>query len=85
MRWFADRSTGPLISRIRIPTLIVQGTVDTLFTLREAIDSHALLKGSGVPLKMIWFCGGHGVCMGESEGQEEHQFEGDPRLVRAAT
>ena len=73
VRWLADRSTAPLVPNIRTPTLIVQGTVDTLFTLREAIDNHALLKGSGVPLKMLWFCGGHGVCLGESEGQDEHQ------------
>lgn len=58
------RSTGPqdrLTLKIRVPTLIVEGTADTLFTLREAMSNHALLKGR-VPLKMMWFCGGHGLC-----------------------
>lgn len=62
LEWFAARGPGGLVSRIRIPTLVIQGTVDTLFTLREAMDNHALLKASGVPLKMLWFCGGHGAC-----------------------
>jgi ABC-2 type transport system ATP-binding protein len=60
--FFAARGIDRLATQIKAPTLIVQGTVDTLFTLQEAIDNHAALKRNGVPLKMIWFCGGHGVC-----------------------
>ena len=60
--WFAERGPGELIRRIRVPTLIMQGTVDTLFTLRESIENHALLRETKVPLKMMWFCGGHGAC-----------------------
>jgi len=60
--WFAARGPAELVRRIRIPTLLVQGTVDTLFTLQEAIDNHAILRANGVPLKMLWFCGGHGAC-----------------------
>jgi len=60
--FFDERGIYNLIDRIRVPTLIVQGTVDTLFTLQEALDNHAALTRSGVPLKMIWFCGGHGIC-----------------------
>jgi ABC-2 type transport system ATP-binding protein len=63
-QWFAERGPGAaLISRIRVPTLIVQGTVDTLFTLKEAMQNHAVLARNPVPLKMIWFCGGHGACL----------------------
>ena len=40
-----------------MPTLITQGTSDTLFTLQEAIDNYAAMKRNGVPLKMVWFCG----------------------------
>lgn len=75
VRWFADRSTAPLVPRVRVPTLIFQGTVDTLFTLREAIDNFGLLKGTGVPVKMLWFCGGHGTCLGESGNQAERQLK----------
>ena len=59
------RPTGPdtLLSRVKIPTLITQGTADTLFTLKEAIRNYASLRSRGVPVKMLWFCGGHGVCL----------------------
>jgi ABC-2 type transport system ATP-binding protein len=60
--YFAERNIGNLISQVRVPTLIAQGTVDTLFTLDEGIDNYLALKGNGVPAKMIWFCGGHGIC-----------------------
>jgi len=61
--WFESRGPGDeLISQIRVPTMILQGTVDTLFTLKEAMQNYGVLKGNGVPLKMMWFCGGHGSC-----------------------
>ena len=62
-QWFVDRGPGPLVGRIHIPTLIVQGTVDTLFTLREGVTNYQVLKQHGVPTSMVWFCGGHGVCL----------------------
>jgi ABC-2 type transport system ATP-binding protein len=61
--FFVARATAPLVERIRVPTLLVQGTADTLFTLPEAIRNYAILHRNGVPLKMLWFCGGHGVCL----------------------
>jgi ABC-2 type transport system ATP-binding protein len=61
--WFDSRGPGDaLISQIHVPTMIVQGTVDTLFTLKEAMQNYDVLKRNGVPLKMMWFCGGHGSC-----------------------
>jgi ABC-2 type transport system ATP-binding protein len=61
--FFVARATAPLVERIRVPTLLVQGTADTLFTLPEAIRNYAILHRNGVPVKMAWFCGGHGVCL----------------------
>ncbi len=61
--WFASRGPGDAVGRIRVPTLLVEGTADTLFTLHEAISNYAILRGNGGPAKMIWFCGGHGVCL----------------------
>jgi ABC-2 type transport system ATP-binding protein len=61
--WFDSRGPGALVSRIHIPTLLVEGTADTLFTLQEAIDNYRILRADGVPAKMVWFCGGHGVCL----------------------
>jgi len=61
--WFASRGPGAAqVDKIRIPTLLTQGTVDTLFTLREAEANYRVLKGNKVPVKMMWHCGGHGTC-----------------------
>jgi ABC-2 type transport system ATP-binding protein len=62
-QWYLSRGPGDLVNRITVPTLLMQGTVDTLFTLREAIENYTALTADGVPLKMLWFCGGHGSCL----------------------
>lgn len=62
--WWADHGpAGSLISRVKAPTMIVQGTADTLFPLREGIANYQALRAHGTPVKMVWFCGGHGVCL----------------------
>jgi ABC-2 type transport system ATP-binding protein len=60
--FFESRGPGPLVDKIRIPTLLTQGTVDTLFTLHEAETNYRILHGNKVPVKMMWHCGGHGTC-----------------------
>lgn len=57
----AERGPAALLGSVTAPTLIIQGTVDTLFSLQEAQDNAAAL-GAGVPTKVLWFCGGHGLC-----------------------
>jgi ABC-2 type transport system ATP-binding protein len=62
--WFESRGPGDeLVGRIRVPTLLLQGTPDTLFTPTEAIRNYTILRRNGVPVKMMWFCGGHGSCL----------------------
>jgi ABC-2 type transport system ATP-binding protein len=61
--WFDSRGPGDLVAKIAVPTLIIQGTVDTLFTLDEGISNYAVLRKAGVPAAMLWFCGGHGICL----------------------
>ncbi|ACZ00315.1 peptidase S15 [Thermomonospora curvata DSM 43183] len=61
-RWFAARDLTAQVKKVRIPTLLIQGTIDTLFPLRQAIANHRLLKAGGAPVKMVWYCGGHGEC-----------------------
>jgi ABC-2 type transport system ATP-binding protein len=61
--FFASRGPGDLVARIKVPTLIVQGTVDNLFTLDEGIENYRMLRDHGVTTAMVWFCGGHGVCL----------------------
>ena len=62
VQWFADRGPGDAVARITVPTLIIQGTVDTLFTLDEAVSNLQELPAD-VPAAMLWFCGGHGTCL----------------------
>ena len=61
--WFASRGPGRLVRRIRAPTMLLQGTPDTLFTPSEAIANYRILRRNRVPVKMLWFCGGHGTCL----------------------
>src|SRR5215207_253337 len=62
--WFESRGPGDaLMNRVRVPTLMLQGTADTLFTLSESMRNEAILRKNGVPHKLIWFCGGHGTCL----------------------
>jgi ABC-2 type transport system ATP-binding protein len=98
LAWMASHGPGELLDKIRVPTLLLQGTVDTLFPLDEAVANldtigdnslrTAALKKKGkkkkkrkrrrragdvqrVPVKMVWFCGGHGVCLtGAGAGAE---------------
>jgi ABC-2 type transport system ATP-binding protein len=57
-----ERSPSLLVKDISAPTLFVQGTVDTLFTLAEADLNAKALLAKGVPTKVVWYCGGHGGC-----------------------
>jgi ABC-2 type transport system ATP-binding protein len=61
--WYAQRGPASLLGRLKAPTLLIQGTVDNLFTLDEAIANYSALHGRGLPVGMIWYCGGHGVCL----------------------
>ncbi|MBS1837398.1 MAG: alpha/beta hydrolase [Actinobacteria bacterium] len=68
--WFAARGPGDLVKRITAPTMVVGGTVDTLFTLDEDVGNYRILRDAGVPVSMYWFCGGHGVCLTD-KGDEQ--------------
>jgi ABC-2 type transport system ATP-binding protein len=58
-----ERGPGDLVKNITAPTLLIQGTVDTLFTLAEAGANAKILIANGVPTKVVWYCGGHGACL----------------------
>jgi len=61
--WFVARGPGDLVDKITVPTLIVQGTVDGLFTLAEGTTNYDSFRRRDIPTAMIWFCGGHGTCL----------------------
>ena len=52
-------SVASYMSRIKAPTLIIQGQSDTLFNLNEGVATYRALKAQGTPTKMIWMNGGH--------------------------
>jgi ABC-2 type transport system ATP-binding protein len=61
-QWVTSRGPGALVGQIRAPTLLMQGTPDTLMGLDQAIATYATLRANHVPAKMLWYCGGHGTC-----------------------
>ena len=69
--FFELKGPDHLLGAITAPTFILQATTDTLFTPRQAIDNFQTIaaESPGVPLKMAWYCGGHGSCA---------PFEGGP-------
>ncbi|MCW3013691.1 MAG: peptidase [Solirubrobacterales bacterium] len=72
--YFASRGPGDLVKKISIPTFLTQGTPDTLFTLQEAITNYGILRDNGVQVKMLWHCGGHGVCL-TNAGSEDTRIQ----------
>ncbi|HWL64527.1 MAG TPA: hypothetical protein VNP73_00995, partial [Actinomycetota bacterium] len=66
--WFEEHGPDFLLKKLDIPILIAQGSVDTLFDLTQAHRNYQALKQNDIPLKMMWFCGGHGVCNVDSDG-----------------
>jgi ABC-2 type transport system ATP-binding protein len=61
--FFSRNSPDTVAANIDIPTLFLQGTVDTLFPLQQAMDNALQIEPNGAPMKMIWYCGGHGQCL----------------------
>jgi ABC-2 type transport system ATP-binding protein len=83
VQWLDDHGPDQFLDQIKAPTLIAQGTVDTLFTLDEAHRNFNKLKSLGVPVKMMWFCGGHGACLTGSDGGDPlSTITGDGGLVQ---
>ena len=55
-----DRS-GPaaVLDRIDAPTLLIQGTQDSLFGLGQADANANGIAANGTPVKVVWYAGGH--------------------------
>jgi predicted acyl esterase len=52
-------SVANYVSKIKIPTLLIQGQNDTLFNLNESIATFKSLRAQGTPVKLIWQSWGH--------------------------
>lgn len=68
-------SSGPttLLNMVQAPTLLTQGIQEALFPLRESLDNAETIlgNGSGTPVKVAWYCGGHGVCLDPQNPNQE--------------
>jgi len=56
-------SRNPQVGSITAPTMLLQAAGDSLFGLAEAQANAQTLAAGDVPVKMVWFCGGHGICL----------------------
>lgn len=52
-------SPAAVLDRITVPTLLIQGTADTLFPLSEADANARGIAANGTPVRVAWFNGGH--------------------------
>lgn len=71
-------SSGPyfLLDNVDIPVLILQGTADMLFPLQQSIDNlNGLQNVDPADVQMIWFCGGHGYCLTNSDEVAAFQID----------
>jgi ABC-2 type transport system ATP-binding protein len=55
-----DRSSpAGVLDRIEAPTLLIQGTQDSLFGLGQADANARGIAANGTPVKVLWYAGGH--------------------------
>jgi ABC-2 type transport system ATP-binding protein len=64
-------SPASVASRMRAPTLLIQGEQDSLFGLDQADANYRALRRNGTPADMVWFAGGH-----DGGNQETSRVEG---------
>ncbi|WP_243469639.1 alpha/beta fold hydrolase [Klenkia marina] len=63
-----DRSSpAGVLDRITAPTLIVQGTQDSLFGLGQADANARGIAAVGTPVKVVWYDGGHDASASEAD------------------
>ncbi|MGY2085290.1 alpha/beta fold hydrolase [Blastococcus sp. SYSU DS0539] len=65
-----DRSSpAGVLDRIDVPTLLLQGTRDSLFGLGQADANARGIAADGTPVKVVWFDGGHDASSSERQTQ----------------
>jgi ABC-2 type transport system ATP-binding protein len=70
-----DRSSpAAVLSKIKSPTLLIQGAVDTLFPLSEADANARGIAAAGTPVRVAWFTGGHDGGLGPQTDQDRTKF-----------
>ncbi|MET8976288.1 CocE/NonD family hydrolase [Streptomyces sp. NPDC004539] len=54
-----ERSPSAVGDRIKVPTLLLQGQTDSLFTLAQSDAAAKAIKANGAPVDVDWLAGGH--------------------------
>jgi len=67
-------SPATVLDRIKAPTLLIQGAVDTLFPLSEADANARGIAAAGTPVRVAWFTGGHDGGPGPQTDQDRTKF-----------
>lgn len=62
--YFAASSVAAYGDRLplRVPTLVIQGSTDTLFDLRDGYGIVEQARSAGAPTRFVVYCGGHIAC-----------------------
>jgi ABC-2 type transport system ATP-binding protein len=63
-----------VLDRIKAPTLLIQGEVDSLFPLSEADANAKGIAATGTPVRVAWFTGGHDGGPGPQSDQDRTKF-----------
>ncbi|MEU8027488.1 alpha/beta fold hydrolase [Streptomyces sp. NPDC049099] len=58
-RLLGARSPAAVGSRIKVPTLLMQGQTDSLFTLAQSDAAERAIRANGAPVDVDWIAGGH--------------------------
>jgi ABC-2 type transport system ATP-binding protein len=67
-------SPAAILNKIKAPTLLIQGAVDTLFPLSEADANARGIAATGTPVRVAWFTGGHDGGPGPQSDQDRTKF-----------
>jgi ABC-2 type transport system ATP-binding protein len=59
VRLLEERSPSAVATRIKVPTLLVQGQTDSLFPLGQADAAAKAIRANGAPVDVDWIAGGH--------------------------
>ncbi|MFI5871821.1 CocE/NonD family hydrolase [Streptomyces sp. NPDC051445] len=54
-----ERSPSAVADRIKVPTLLLQGQTDSLFTLAQSDAAQKAIRANGAPVDVDWIAGGH--------------------------
>ena len=82
LAWFAGSSLAAYGTQrpVDVPTLVIQGSTDTLFDLTDGYRIVEHVRARGAPAKFVVFCGGHVACP-DSYGDADDRAHTDAAVL----